>query len=122
MVKIRVTGRAIPTHHVMHPTDWQNVRLLRTVDGVYIWGSPSEAGPERMWGLPVVQEDADAAGTGYTGSFQPAWLSLFERQGVEVAVGFVGTQFTEGKRTVRADVRVALVFFRPAAFCSVTGL
>lgn len=122
MTKIRTIGRAIPTHHVMHPTDWQGIRLLRTVDGVYIWGSPSEAGLERLWGLPVVQSDADAAGTGYTGSFQPAWVSLFERRGVDVQVGFVGTQFTEGKRTVRADTRAALVFFRPAAFASVTGL
>jgi len=122
MTKIRVTGRAIPTHHVMHPTDWQNVRLLRTVDGVYIWGSPSEAGPERLWGLPVVQQDADAAGTGYVGSFQPAWVSLFEKRGIDIQVGFVGTQFTEGKRTVRADTRMALAWFRPAAFCSVTGL
>lgn len=122
MTKIRVTGRAIPTHHVMHPTDWQNIRLLRTADGVYIWGSPAEAGPERLWGLPVVQEDADSAGTGYVGSFQPAWVSLFERQGVELAIGYVGTQFTEGKRTVRGDARAALVFFRPPAFCSVTGL
>lgn len=122
MTKIRLTGRAIPTHHVMHPTDWQGVRLLRTADGQYIWGHPAEAGPERLWGLPVVQEDADAAGTGYTGSFQPAWVSLFERQGVELAVGYVGTQFTEGKRTVRADCRAGLVWTRPAAFCSVTGL
>lgn len=122
MTKIRLTGRAMPTHHVMHPTDWQGVRLMRTTDGVYIWGNPSEAGPERMWGLPVVQEDADAAGTGYVGSFQPAWMSLFERRGVNVQVGYVGTQFTEGKRTVRADGRWAFVVFRPAAFSSVTGL
>lgn len=122
MTKIRVTGRAIPTHHVMHPTDWQNIRLLRTVDGVYIWGSPSEAGADRLWGLPVVQQDADAAGTGYVGSFQPAWCSLFEKRGIDIQVGYVGTQFTEGKRTVRGGTRMALVFFRPAAFCSVTGL
>lgn len=122
MTKIRVTGRAVPTHHVMHPTDWQGVRLLRTADGIYIWGSPAESGPERLWGLPVVQNDADSAGTGYTGSFQPAWCSLFERRGVEVAVGYVGSQFTEGKRTVRADARAAMVWMRPAAFCSVTGL
>lgn len=122
MTKIRTVGRAIPTHHVMHPTDWQGVRLLRTVEGVYIWGNPSEAGPERLWGLPVVQNDADAAGNGYTGSFQPAWVSLFERKGVDIQIGYVGTQFLEGKRTVRGDTRMALVFFRPAAFCQVTGL
>ncbi|MBA5777468.1 phage major capsid protein [Stappia sp. F7233] len=122
MTKVRVTGRAIPTHHVMHPEDWQGVRLLRTVDGVYIWGSPSEAGPERLWGLPVVQQDADAKGTGYVGSFQPAWISLFERKGVDIQIGYVGTQFNEGKRTVRGDMRAAFVVFRPAAFCSVTGL
>lgn len=122
MTKVRVTGRAIPTHHVMHPTDWQGIRLLRTADGVYIWGSPSEAGPERLWGLPVVQNDARGAGNGLTGSFQPAWISAFERSGVDIQVGYVGTQFGEGKRTVRADIRVALVVFRPAAFCDVTGL
>ncbi|SCW61706.1 phage major capsid protein, HK97 family [Sphingobium faniae] len=122
MTKVRLGGRSVPTHHVLHPTDWQGVRLLRTTDGVYIYGSPSEAGPERLWGLPVVQQDADLAGTGYTGSFRPDTVSLHERRGVDVQVGYVGTQFTEGKRTVRADIRVALVWWRPPAFCSVTGL
>lgn len=122
MTKIRVTGRAVPTHHIMHPTDWQGVRLLRTADGIYIWGQPSEAGVDRMWGLPVVQAEARSAGSGMVGSFQPAWISLFERSGVDIQVGYVGTQFTEGKRTVRGDMRAALVVFRPAAFCDVTGL
>lgn len=122
MTKIRLTGRAIPTHHLMHPEDWQAIRLTRTADGIYIFGAPTEAGPERLWGLPVVQQDADAQGTGYVGSFQPAWISLFERRGVDVQIGFVGTQFTEGKRTVRGDMRMALAVFRPAAFCEVTGL
>ncbi|ADZ70110.1 phage major capsid protein [Polymorphum gilvum] len=122
MTKVRTVGRAIPTHHVMHPTDWQSIRLLRTADGVYIWGSPSEAGPERLWGLPVVQNEARASGSGLTGSFQPAWISGFERRGVDIQIGYVGTQFTEGKRTVRGDMRAGLVVFRPAAFCDVTGL
>ena len=122
MTKVRVTGRAVPTHHVMHSTDWQNVRLLRTSDGVYIWGSPSESGPDRMWGLPVVQNEARSAGSGLVGSFQPAWISLFERSGIDVQVGYVGDQFVQGKRTVRADMRAALAVFRPAAFCDVTGL
>lgn len=120
--QIRVTGRAMPTHVIMHPTDWESVRLLRTADGIYIWGSPSEAGPERMWGLPVIQCDIDSAGTGYAGSFMPQWISLFERRGVDVQVGYVDTQFAQGKRTIRADMRMAFVVFRAAAFGTVTGL
>jgi len=119
MTKIRLVGRAIPTHHIMHPLDWQDIRLTRTADGIYIFGSPTEAGPERLWGLPVVQQDADAQGAGYTGSFQPQWVSLFEKKGVDIQIGFVGTQFAEGKRTVRGDTRFALAWFRPAAFCEV---
>lgn len=122
MQNIRVTGRAMPTHHIIHPDDWEDIRLLRTADGIYIWGNPSEAGPERMFGLPVVQADAGSAGTGYVGSFMPAWISLFEKRGVDVQVGYVDTQFTEGERTIRADMRMAFVLFRPAAFCQVTGI
>jgi HK97 family phage major capsid protein len=122
MTLVRVTGRAIPTHVVIHSTDWQNIRLLRTVDGLYIWGHPSEAGPARIWGLPVVEQDADTAGTAVVGSFMPAWISLFERRGITVDIGYVGDQFKEGKRTIRADTRWSLVGFRGAAFCTVTGL
>ncbi|WEK00604.1 MAG: phage major capsid protein [Candidatus Sphingomonas phytovorans] len=122
MTNIRRIGRAIPTHHLIHPTDWQNIRLTRTADGVYILGSPTDSGPDRLWGLPVAQEDADVQGRGYTGSFLPPYVSAFERQGVDIQLGFVGTQFVEGKRTVRGTFRVALVWFRPTAFSEVTGI
>jgi HK97 family phage major capsid protein len=122
MMKVRTAGRSIPTNQILHPTDWQNVRLLRTVDGVYIWGNPSEAGPERIWGLGVSLNDADVAGTAYTGCFQSDCVTGVERKGVDIQVGFVGNQFGEGKRTIRGDCRVALVWRRPAAFCQITGL
>ena len=122
MTKIRVTGRAVPTHYVSHPNDWQEIRLLRTADGIYIWGNPSEAGPERIWGLPVVQNEALTENTSLVGSFEPAWISLFERRGVVIERGFVGTQFVEGKQTIRGSMRAALVVFRPAAFSTVTGI
>jgi|GEM_PF-640729 len=86
MTNVRLVGRATPTHHLMHPLDWQNIRLTRTADGIYIFGSPTDAGPERLWGLPVVQQDADVQGRGYTGSFLPMFCSLFERQGDDVDI------------------------------------
>ena len=35
---------------------------------------------------------------------------------------YVNDQFIKGTKTIRADMRVALVVFRPAAFCTVTDL
>lgn len=122
MTLIRITGRSTPTGIIMHPNDWQQIRLLRTADGIYIWGNPSEAGPERMWGLPVAQADSIAEGTGLVGSFEPSWIQLLERRGLVVEIGFVGTQFTEGEQTIRASVRTVLVIYRAAAFCTVTGI
>ncbi len=121
LTKVRVTGRAFPDNVLLHHNDWQDIRLLRTADGIYIWGSPSEAGVERIWGLPVVQSDALTEHTGIVGDYGN-FSMIFERRGIDVQVGFTGSQFVEGKRTIRADLRVALVHFRPAAFATVTGI
>jgi HK97 family phage major capsid protein len=122
MVKVRVTGRAMPNAVVMHPNDWQDIRLLRTADGIYIWGNPSDAGPERIWGLRVVQSDAETENTGLVGDFANH-TELAVRRGVDVQVSNShGTFFVEGKLAIRADMRVALIVYRPAAFCTVTSI
>ncbi len=122
MVKVRVTGRAFPNAAVFHPTDWQDVRLLRTADGIYIWGAPSEPGPDRIWGLTAVLSDAITLNTGLVGDFSPAMSQLYIRRGLEVQIGWVNDNFTKGMQTVRAGIRAALVIYRGAAFCTVTGI
>jgi HK97 family phage major capsid protein len=123
MVKVRVTGRADPSAIIVHPTDWQNVRLLRTADGLYIWGNPSEVGVERMWGLPVVQAEViGAAGTALVGDFATYYELVF-RRGIELKVTDSHQDFfIKGTQVIRADVRAASVVYRPTAFCQVTGL
>ena len=121
MTLVRVTGRAFPNAFVVHPTDWQAVRLLRTADGIYIWGSPSEAGPERIWGIQVVQSDALTENTGIVGDFAN-FCQMYERRGMEVLIGYVDDDFLDGRRTIRAGFRVAFVVYRAAAFCTVTGI
>jgi len=122
ITKVRVTGRSFPNLVVLHPNDWQGIRLLRTTDGVYIWGNPSEAGPERIWGLPVVQTDAMTENTGLVGDFQNH-IQLYEKAGIEIKVSDSHSDyFVKGKLAVRAAFRVALPVYRPAAFCTVTGI
>lgn len=122
IVKVRVVGRAMPNAVIMHPTDWQNIRLLRTADGLYIWGSPSDNAPERIWGLPVAQVDSFSAGTAYVGDFA-GFSEMPEKRGIEVKVSDSHVDFfIKGTQAIRADFRTALVWYRPAAFCSVTGL
>lgn len=124
MTQIRVTGRAIPTTVILHPNNWQAIRLLKTADGIYLYGSPSEAGPERIFGLPVVQGDALTAGTGIVGDFANSIYSqLLTRRGITLKVTDSNSDdFVKGKQMIRADIRVAFVIRRAAAFGTVTGL
>lgn len=122
MTKVMVTGQAQPDLVIFHPNDWQQVRLLRTSDGIYIWGNPSESGPERIWGLPVVKAQAIAEGNALVGDFAN-FVELAEKRGIEVQVSNSHDDyFVKGKQAIRADMRVALPIYRPAAFCEVTGL
>ncbi len=122
MTKVRITGRAQPTHCLLHPTDKQTIRLLRTADGIYIWGSPAQSGIDRIWGLPMIDCESTSAGTAIVGSFMPSWLQLVERKGIVVDMGYVDDDFTKGRKTLRASGRWVAVWFRPAAFCTVTSL
>lgn len=125
MVKVRMNGAgnggAIPNVVFMNPLDWQDVRLLRTADGIYIWGSPADPGPERIWGLPVVLAEGLTQNTGIVGDTTFAELRV--KKGVEVQTSNShDTFFIYNKQAIRAEMRAAFVVYRPAAFCSVTGI
>jgi HK97 family phage major capsid protein len=122
MTKIKTIGFAMPNAVIMNPVDWQRIRLLRTTDGIYIWGSPSEAAPARIWGLNVAEAVAQTEATAVVGDFAN-YSMLVERRGIEVKISDShSTDFVNGKQAVRAGIRVAAVWTRPAAFATVTGL
>ena len=121
MGRQRHAGRALPNAHIIHPLDWQDVKLLRTADGIYIWGNPSSSGPDTLWGLAVAQSDAQTQNTGLT--VDTSFTELSTKRGIDVQISNShSTFFIEGKQAVRADVRVALVVYRPAAICTITGV
>jgi len=122
ITKVRVTGKAFADGVVLHPNDWQDIRLLRTSDGIYIWGSPMDSGPERIWGLPVALTTFETENTGLVGDFRGHSLFMVKR-GVDVqATNAHSDYFIKGKQAIRADLRCVLVVFRPQAFCTVTSI
>jgi HK97 family phage major capsid protein len=115
-------GFAEPTAVVMHPNDWTDIKLLRTADGIYIWGNPSGEGPDRIWGLPVRQTTGISEGTGLVGAFRPH-AEVLRRTGITVTMSSEhATNFTENKVTILAEERIALAVYRPTAFCTITGI
>ncbi len=119
--KVRHTAYAEPTGVVIHPDNWTPIRLYKTADGLYVYGAPSEAGPETLFGKPVVQTKVITSGTALTGDFQMD-AEITRRQGATIEVGYINTDFKDGKKTIKLTAREVLKIFRGASFCKVTGL
>lgn len=121
MVKVMVNGEAMPDAFVVNPLDWQDVRLLRTTDGIYIWGSPADVGPDRIWGLRAVLEQRLTQNTGLVGDFGN-YTEIAVKKGLEITTGWINDDFIKNQQVVLAEMRAAFILYRLYAMCSVTGI
>ena len=122
LTEIRADGFANPDVIFIHPRKWQDVTLLKTSDGQYIWGHPGMMGPKTLWGVPVVETTAITETVAVAGDFQThAFFAL--KRGIDMQVtNSHGEYFTKGKQAIRMDMRGCMVHLRPKAFGEVTGL
>lgn len=119
---IRTVGYTEPSVLFANPNDWQDVRLLRTADGVYIFGNPSDAGPSTIWGVPIVQTAEVVENTMITGDYANfAFVAMRRGVEVEMSSGY-DDYFVKGKLAVLASLRCAVVHTRTSAFCTVTSV
>jgi HK97 family phage major capsid protein len=123
---VRVTGRARPTAIVMHPNDWEAVRLARENSatgtlGGYLMGPPSTVGATTLWGLPVVESEAITENTALVGDFAMG-CTLFDREQAVIRIGLIDQQFIRNMQTILAELRAAFVVWRPSAFAKITGV
>lgn len=119
---IRTDGFAEPNVAFVRPTYWQAVALLKTADGIYIYGNPTVGAPSVLWGVPVVQTMAAPSTKLVTGDYANYGF-LGMRRGISVqTTNSHDTHFINGKQAIRADMRAVMVHIRPKAFGVVTGL
>jgi len=117
-----------PDAIVLHPTDWQTVRLQKNANGDYYTGDAVQGDPDRLWGKPVITSPVIAQGTGLVGAFGHG-AQLWDREEARVTFTESGLGdsagqelFSRNQIRFRAEERVAFGVPFPAAFCSVTSL
>ena len=120
---IRINSFYEPDAVVMHPLDMQDIHLLRTAEGLYIFGNPNDPQTAmRLWGLEVRETVAQTQNTAVVGAFGTA-AQVFYRGPITVTASTEhSTYFVENKVAILAEQRLGLAVYRPNAFCLVTGV
>lgn len=121
---LRAVSFVEPDAIVIHPTDWQTIRLGKDTAGQYYAGGPftgayGNEGPSNVaniWGVKTVITTAIAQGTVLVGGFQESG-QIFRRQGVTLEMTNSNVDdFVNNLITLRAEERLALAVYRPAGF------
>ena len=121
MTQVRVNAFDVPNATIIHPNDWQKIRLLKdTTGGAYLFGNPDAAGLTSLWGLLRVVTTEITEGTALVGDF--ARCTFLTRRGLVVETGLNTDDFSKLKISIRCHVRGVMVVFKIAAFTEVTGL
>lgn len=122
MVKVNTIGLGDASGVWINPNDWTNVRLLKNSQGSYLYGDPSQMGPDTIFGLPVAQHVGITAGKAIVADWA-AYTQLIYRAGVEFEVSNSHADFfTKGQLALRAQFRVCFAVYRPQAVCTASGL
>jgi HK97 family phage major capsid protein len=136
ITKVRVTGQFEPDAVVIHPNDYQKLRLATDGNTQYYGGGFFEGqygtaynDPGRLWGLRLVQTTAiseiDLATPGASnkgpvvGAFKLGG-AVFYRNGLSVeSTNTDQDDFINNLTTIRVEQRLALAVYRPLAFCRI---
>lgn len=105
-----------PTGHVMHPTDWATIELVKDTTGRHIIGNPQNPSQASLWRLPVVETKAMTVDKFLTGAFKLG-AQIFDREEANVEISTEDSDnFRKNLVTIRAEERLALAVYRPEAF------
>ena len=101
---------------VLHPSDWTAMRAIKDSQGAYLLGDPQGAIEPRLFGLPVVQSLAQAAGTFLVGDFATS-ATLYDRWLTRVEISTEHADFfVRNLVAILAEKRLGLAVKRPLGF------
>lgn len=105
-----------PSAIVLHPSDWTSMRGIKDADGKYLLGDPAAAVEPRLFGLPVVATQAQAAGSFLVGDFAGSAV-LYDRWAARVELSTEdGDNFRKNLVTILAEERIGLAVKRSSGF------
>lgn len=119
--QIETANESTPDFAALSPASYWTIRLLKDSTGQYIFGPPNvDTGTLSAFGLTLIRSTSMTGSTFLVGSSAPECAAIFERMGLSIDISTEhSTFFTENKIALRAEERIALVVFRPAAY--ITG-
>lgn len=105
------------TFAVLSLDDWAMIQMMKTTDGAYIFGSPTDGAVPRIWGKRVVESFGLDAGDFIAGSSLAG--TIYDREDVSVRVsehhaGF----FIQNMVAILCEERIGFTLERPAAIVS----
>ena len=116
VTKLRTVGRVNPTALVLNPADAELIDLAQDGENRYYYGGPQAIGQRTIWGVPVVESESQAAGTGLLGDFSKG--VIWDREQTTVTMTDSHADFfVRNLIAVLAEERLAFGVTRPTAFC-----
>jgi len=110
-----------PTGVVVHPSDWEDIELIKDQNGQYLMAVNIQQGAQaRVWRIPVVDTPAMPAGRALVGAFGTG-AQLYDREAPTIRVAEQHADFfVRNAIVVLAEQRLALAIKRPEAFVDIT--
>ncbi len=102
------------TFAVLSLEDWALIQMMKTNDGAYIFGTPTDGAAPRVWGKTVVESHAMAADDFLAGSGFAA--TIYDREEVSVRVAEQHADFAiKGMVALIVEERLGFTVERPSA-------
>lgn len=114
--KVRTGGKARANGILINPEDWEELDYaLTTGGGGSNYRQARDDSFPRVWGLPVVESEAIAAGTAVVADFTKAVLWDRQATTIEATQGYLDF-FMKNLVMILAEMRAGFGILRPSAF------